>query len=111
MSSKHCKYEDEGLFVVAPDENGDSWSTWLTRTVFGTACSNCRTSDNPCLAFGGGDPKTTDTKQAGITAGVVGVGCIALIGSVAFARRRKFMGPTEELPSEVEVPKGGADTV
>ena len=73
--NKHCKYSDE---------------PWLT---FGTSCSNCRTSEDSCEAFGGADKGSTDSSSVGIAGGVVGVGCLGLVvGANVMNKKRKAGG-------------------
>jgi hypothetical protein len=79
--NKHCKYADEPVFG----------------SFFGAgACSNSRAADNACEAFNGADSATTDSLQIGIEAGVVGMGCVVLLGAGLTVRKiaqRRTMGP------------------
>jgi len=89
---KHCKYADEDPF-------------------FGTSCSNCRASENSCKAWGGADPSTVDTSSVGIGAGVVGLGCVGLVGGVAMNRKRKLKQANKDSQESLELTAGGAGAV
>lgn len=55
----------------------------------GSSCSNSRVSSNSCEAYGGADAFTVDTSKVGVGGGVLGLGCVALIGGLMVKNKKK----------------------